>query len=265
MIEGADGLVASIPIGNGSVAMTMFPLSDDAFVRWRGFSSFINGAVLKHPPRTWVALQMEGEYKWTGKWFGREGDPEMSTTVRLLTRDGRRMSMMQKTRPSETEISKQEVNSDGVGNRARSVGSWNDESVLSSSAIDSLTAASGITVPKVGFIIKLLAGYLLVLVPLNWLVFRLIGRVEYAWVAVPVIAIIGATVVAKSVQLDIGFSRSETRLSCLELYEGYDRAHQTTYVSLYTSLQKLTKYCSPRRWRRLTNGNREHFGGASKA
>ena len=34
----------------------------------------------------------------------------------------------------------------------------------------------------------MLAIYLLVLVPLNWLVFWLIGKVEWAWIAAPLIA-----------------------------------------------------------------------------
>ncbi len=113
-----------------------------------------------------------------------------------------------------------------------------DEAPVSQSAIESLTAAAGINVPKIGLIMKLLFGYLIILVPVNWIIFRLMGRVELAWLAVPFLAVIGAGLVAKSVQLDIGFSRSESRVACIEAFTGYPRAHQTSFVSLYTSLSE---------------------------
>ena len=55
-----------------------------------------------------------------------------------------------------------------------------------------LTEAAGIEIPRADFVIKVLAVYLLVLVPLNWLVFWLMGRVEWAWIAAPIIALVGA-------------------------------------------------------------------------
>ena len=74
------------------------------------------------------------------------------------------------------------------------------------------------------------------LAPLNWLVFKAIGRVELAWVAAPLIAMVGAGVVIRMAQLDIGFARSQTDLAVLEMHEGYRRAHLTRYTALYTSL-----------------------------
>jgi hypothetical protein len=81
-----------------------------------------------------------------------------------------------------------------------------------------------------------LAIYLLVLAPLNWGVFRLLGRVEWAWLAAPAIAVIGALAVVRLAQLDIGFARSTTELAVVEMYEGYPRAHVTRFAALYTSL-----------------------------
>ena len=99
-----------------------------------------------------------------------------------------------------------------------------------------LKQAAGISVPKAGFVIRVFGAYLLVLVPLNWFVFRIIGRVEWAWVAAPVIAVAGAVAVVYLAQLDIGFVRSRTEISLLELQGGYDRGHLTRYTALYTSL-----------------------------
>ena len=57
--------------------------------------------------------------------------------------------------------------------------------------------------------ITVLIGYLFVLVPLNWLLFRVLGRVELAWAAAPVIAVVCTGLVVWLAQLDIGFARSD--------------------------------------------------------
>ena len=82
----------------------------------------------------------------------------------------------------------------------------------------------------------MIAAYLLVLGPLNWGLFRLLGRVEWAWVAAPVIAVAGAVVVTRAAHLNIGFARSLTEIDLLELQPDYGRGHLTRYAALYTSL-----------------------------
>ena len=128
----------------------------------------------------------------------------------------------------------------GYGDLARQhgVGRWNDTRYASatSAARLALKDAAGISIPKADFVYKALAAYLFVLVPLNWIVFRCIGRVEWAWIAAPVIAIVGAVAVVRMVQLDIGFVRSRTEIGILEVHGGYPRAHLTRYTALYTSL-----------------------------
>jgi len=116
------------------------------------------------------------------------------------------------------------------------VAAWNDESAVSRAARNSLKAAAGIEVPDASFVLMVLSVYLVVLVPLNWFIFRSIGRVEWAWFAAPVIATIGTIGVVRVAQLDIGFARSRTEIGVLEIQGGYDRAHLTRYAALYTSL-----------------------------
>ncbi len=113
---------------------------------------------------------------------------------------------------------------------------WNDASAVSQAARETLKQAAGISPPSSGFVLKMLAAYLLVLIPLNWLVFKLIGRVEWAWVAAPIIAIAGAFTVVKMASLDIGFVRSNTQIGLLELHADYPRGHMAEYSALYTSL-----------------------------
>ena len=122
------------------------------------------------------------------------------------------------------------------------VGGWNDFSDASVAAREALVQAAGIDVPNKQFISRVLLGYLICLVPLNWLVFKLMGRVEWAWFAAPLIAICGAVTVIQVAQLDIGFARSRTDIQLLELQSGYTRGHLTAFSGLYTSL--TTRYAA---------------------
>ncbi len=116
------------------------------------------------------------------------------------------------------------------------VAAWNDQGAASTAARKILTEAAGIEIPSADFVMKVLVVYLLVLVPLNWLVFWMIGKVEWAWIAAPVISLVGAGAVIRLAQLDIGFARSRTEVAVLEIQGGYERAHLTRYTALYTSL-----------------------------
>lgn len=116
------------------------------------------------------------------------------------------------------------------------VGGWNDAGGAAEAARMALREAAGISIPNASFVLRVLSVYLLILVPINWGFFRLIGRVEWAWVAAPLIAIVGAVAVVRLAQLDIGFARSRTEIAVLEVQSGYGRAHLTRYTALYTSL-----------------------------
>ncbi len=113
---------------------------------------------------------------------------------------------------------------------------WSDTSGLSQEALSTLKAAAGIELPTRSTILYLLAGYLVCLVPLNWLIFKMLGRLEFAWLAAPILAVVGVAVVTRVASLDIGFARRTTELSMLELHGGYSRGHLTQFIALYTSL-----------------------------
>ena len=116
------------------------------------------------------------------------------------------------------------------------VAAWDDFNVVSSTARKTLRDAAGISVPKREFVLWMIGIYLLLVVPVNWLVFRLLGRVEWAWVAVPVVAIGWGMAVIWLAQLDIGFARSQTEIAILEIQGGFSRGHLTRYTALYSSL-----------------------------
>jgi hypothetical protein len=124
--------------------------------------------------------------------------------------------------------------------RPGGVGSWTEASSVGRAAGEALIAAAGITIPKADFVWKVMAVYLVILVPLNALVFWLLGRLEWAWAAVPLIAVGAAVAVVRMAQLDIGFSRSRTEVALLELQGNYPRGHLTRFTALYSSLS--TRY-----------------------
>jgi hypothetical protein len=117
---------------------------------------------------------------------------------------------------------------------------WNDTNKVAVRARDALTEASAIEIPRSEFVLWVIGSYLLVLVPANWLVFRTINRVEWAWAAAPVIAVVSTGVVIRLAQLDIGFARCRTEIAVVETQANYPRAHVTRYTALYTSL--TTRY-----------------------
>ena len=111
---------------------------------------------------------------------------------------------------------------------------------MAQAARTALDNAAGINVPERSFIVWVVVGYLCVLVPANWIVFRLLGRVEWAWIAAPLIAIACTVVVIQQAQLNIGFARSRNEIAVIEMQPGYSRVHVARYTVLYTSL--ATRY-----------------------
>ncbi len=113
---------------------------------------------------------------------------------------------------------------------------WNDFNPIAKAARGALQEAAEIEIPDRMFVFWMVGGYLLILVPANWMVFRLLRRIEWAWVVAPVIAIAATVVVIRMAQLDIGFARSRTEVVVIEIQGDYPRAHVTRYMALYTSL-----------------------------
>ena len=253
-------LVAEARVGRGSVRITAFNLPHPAFRSWAGYDSFINSCLLGRPPRRFYVTN-EGTVAeaWEDPAIHRD-DPRTTSQLRYFSRDatsatGRRRSAgntaSETSLPDEQEAPDESQffthnqprigqNSIGVNGFAQDstmgVAGWNDRSDVSQMATEALIESAGIEIPSSTFVAKALGLYLVILVPLNWLLFRLIGRVEWAWAMIPLISIGGAVGVLRATQLDIGFVRSRTEVAVVEMQPGYDRAHVTRYIGFYTSL-----------------------------
>lgn len=224
-------LLAIGPVGRGRVVVAAFPLAAPEFVNWPSRDGFINAALLGRPARAFSVEEDFGEVVARWRAAGLEwGDPLLNSRLRYFSRDAAET----KSAPSAglAVLVDGGFESDDVAG----VAAWDSDSACSQRARASLRHASGIKVPPRESVAAMLAIYLLVVAPVNWLFFWLVGRVEWAWFAAPVLAVVGAIVVIRAAQLDIGFARSRTELAVLELQGEHPRGHLTRYTALYTSL-----------------------------
>jgi hypothetical protein len=270
-IPGVGSLTIERSIGRGRVVATAFSLTSPAVKSWGSFQSFFNNALLRKPRRQFRSRNETVSFNWVDDGSSIY-DPLMGSTVRFISRDlsaqgtpedpqpeirlqngfldpASDLILSNGDQPEELDpgqhrqlrgLKRNLTDTQRYGGYASDpfsgVGGWSDDSAIARSARSGLKAAAGISPPSANLILKMLGVYLLVLVPANWLLFRMIGKVEWAWAAIPVIAIAGAVTVVKIASLDIGFARSNTQVALLELHHGYHRGHLSQYSALYTSL-----------------------------
>jgi hypothetical protein len=233
------GLIVERRVGRGRIVVSAMQLSERELVNWKsGFESLVNGGILRRPQREYRSgYYGEPTLAWADpQLMNRRLDARLTTGLRYLARD----------LGVDTNCRYVEVNGPAVGQppirelrppeSVGGIGAWNDFSATAGAARDSLVEAAGVEVPDTSFVVICLTLYLVALVPLNWLVFNAIGRVEWAWIAAPVIAVLGTWAIVDRARLDIGFVRSQTEIGVLELQPNYDRGLLSRYTALYTSL-----------------------------
>lgn len=248
-LAGGEGLFYEGAVGAGSIVVSAVQLAERDLVNWPAFDGFLNGGLLRRPPRR---FQVEQDNQWLGlqtlwaneKYADRARDAYFTTPLRWFARDTGTAAnstlvatLPTNTTPSPwagygTPVPEMENRVDRPGG----LGSWNEFGPVSKAARQALSEAAGVRVPGSGFVVACLAIYLIILVPLNWLVFQALGRIEWAWIAAPLIALAGTVAVVRQAQLDIGFVRSQTEISLLELQGAHPRGHLSRYMALYSSL-----------------------------
>lgn len=242
--ERTGGLLMERAVGRGRIVVSAMQLSERDLVNWQsGFSSLFNGGILRRPHREY----RKGYYdELTLAWADpalkdRRLDADLTTGLRYLARDwGIESNYKYVEVDGEAwnwqSPEPQKVRELKPPDEAGGLGAWNDFSSTAKVARESLVEAAGVEVPDTSFVVLCLAIYLVVLVPLNWLVFSAVGRVEWAWIAAPIIAIAGTWAIVDRARLDIGFVRAQTEIGVLELQPNYDHGHLSRYTALYTSL-----------------------------
>ena len=237
-----ENLLVQRNVGRGRIVVSAFGLSNSDLLAWPSFDGFFNVCLLQRPCRVFKRMPNSPELYVT--WARPDGKPNrsrqfdsrMTCKLRYFSRDtGHKHSV--RTGGYGGAFSE---GSEESGVISGSVGSWSDFNSVATSSRHALQRAAQIEIPEASFVAWVVSGYLLVLVPLNWFVFRSIGRVEWAWVAAPVVAVACTAIVIRLAQLDIGFARSQTEVATLELFADYPRAHVARYTVMYSSL--TTKY-----------------------
>jgi hypothetical protein len=235
-LPGAAGLFYVKNVGRGAVVVSAIQLSEREFINWPGFDGFLNAGLLGRPRRLFSTPPFEGVQVDWADYQSRRLDAHLTTPLRLFARDAQTSANTQRvpgTTPNQfgtTELTELKVDRPG------GVAAWDEFSQAAQVCRELLIVAAGVQVPGVGFVLGCLAFYLIVLVPFNWLIFHTIGRPEWAWIAVPFIAMFGTWVVVKQAQLDIGFVRSQTEVAILELNGDHDRGLLTRFAAMYSSL-----------------------------
>ena len=259
-VDGTGELVVERALGRGRVVATAFSLAEPRVKSWPCFHTFFSGALLRRPRREFrKTYEDEIGFRWVDDSTS-VYDSLVGSTLRLTSRDlGEREGAISDEGSPALSIDVDELteipalkakpkrdpeNSRLFGgfrqNRESGVAAWSDYSIIAEAARSTLKNAAGIKPPSASLVLKMLGVYLLILVPVNWLLFRVIGKVEWAWLAIPFIAIAGALAVVRMASLDIGFARSNSQIGLLEFHSDYSRGHLTQYSALYTSLS--TKY-----------------------
>ncbi len=263
-LAGTGQLVAEKRVGRGRITMTGFPLNDKRFPKWECASSFFHNALLGKPHRNFSKDETDQtQFVYEGRDQASIFNPMFGSTLRFISRDlGNTETTHQSLSDNRADVPAAdtgfqeplpEIEFDldnqrladhlhfgGFGfDESGGTGTWNDSEGLAAAARENISQLAGINPPAPAFVLKMLGIYLVVLVPLNWLLFRLLGRVEWAWIAMPVIAIGGAYMVVRMASLDIGFLRSQSQIGVLELPANYSRGHLTEYSALYTSLSTI--------------------------
>ncbi len=251
------GLLVERRIGRGRIIVSRMQLAERELLTWSPhYDDLFNAGIMRRPPRVWSA----GEYgaglgALHGEWANDPGhmrDAKYVTHLRLFSRD---VHASPNATNWQSDVSRTQDGADALGNAGEfyappsdndiretapdirgGIGAWNNFNATSQAAREALREAAGVQVPHRSFVVTCLAVYLAVLVPLNWFFFKALGKVEYAWIAAPIIALVGTGVVVKQAQLDIGFVRAQTEIALLEIQEDYPRAHVSRYTALYTSL-----------------------------
>jgi hypothetical protein len=249
---GAGRLLVERRVGRGRITVSAFRLSEPEWITWPGCDEAFHALLLHRPARTHL-IDTTGERRIILAGGASPLDAAQATQLRYFVRDAG-VSMhdygadatteqpdpqggpsmyppMPTVHPQTPAVS---VPSDAPPSPG--MAAWNDFSPVAQAARKSLQAAAGIEIPKRPFVLAVVVVYLLVLVPVNWAVFRMLRRVEWAWAAAPVIAVVCTVVVVRLAQLDIGFARSQTEVAVAEVHADYPRAHLTRYNALYTSL-----------------------------
>ena len=237
-------------VGRGRVLMLAFSPTDPAIAAWPGLDSFVRRVVLRRPEESRKGRSVVNGKVYPASLYGPLSGPDLSW-VRFLSRD---MGAWLPRTPHANEVNPtflpgaqaspyggptklpQFDEMDKYLANDTAVAEWIDSSSLPRQCRNVLEEASGIKIPSASFVLKVIVAYILLLVPLNWLICRyLLGRRELAWVVVPTLSIMFAIGVERAAAYDMGYNSACDEIDVLEIHGDYTRAHVSRFASLYST------------------------------
>lgn len=222
-----EGLLAESQVGNGRICMSTFDLTGDKIINWTSYGNFLHSAAFRLPGRSWTPIGGSYAYVFEGNMNGKEKSLATYSSVR---------TPVLSTHANTERTARNSVAQDNEN--------WSEDR-FNRLALNNIQTTSGIKVPPINALTQMIGVYLLVLVPANWCVFRILNRLEWAWFSIPLIAVSSAAIFAYSLQIQIGFARSQNSIGWLQLEEGYDRASLSRQISIYTSLSSRFRLSLP--------------------
>ncbi len=209
-------------VGRGRILMLAVNPNDPSLAAWPGMDTLVRRLLLRRPEEAWGGSDQFA--------FKLLPGPALSW-VRYVARD-----LGAQPVPTDKDDNLVNIPGDLVPD-SQPVAAWLDSACeFPRQTRSTLETASGITIPGPQFVLRVIVAYVLALVPLNWLVCRLVlRRRELAWVVVPFLALGFAYAVERAAAYDVGFDSACDEIDVVEIQGNYPRAHLSRFSSIYST------------------------------
>ncbi len=225
-------------VGRGRVLMLAIDPNDPSLAKWAGIDTFVRRVLMRRPEETGAYQRVANQVARLTPLSG----PDLSW-VRFLSRDMETPKypttpIVEPPSPlNDTSVRTiqtpatldQDIDANPLSSPPppqQPVAAWADHEGLPRLSRDTLEEASGIKIPSALFVLKVVLAYVLILVPLNWLICRFVfNRRELAWVVVPLLSFGFAIGVERAAAYDIGYNSACDEIDVIESYGDYPRAH----------------------------------------
>lgn len=235
-------LVVERAVGKGCVVQTAFRLRQPEFRAWLAEDdSLLNSALLRHYPRVFRGdrEKLEIDFQWVGGLspLAPIGFATQYAFARDCAAQHRLPSYLAEgMRPERPDPPTAPELLETTPRSSPPIGVWDDYNAVAEGARTALVEASRVQPPPRTRLLEVVGLYLLALVPLNWLVFRLLGKVEYAWWCMPAVTVLGCYLAWQATRGSLGLDRPQVELQIVECHDGYARGRRTRFCSIYASL-----------------------------
>jgi hypothetical protein len=243
-------LAVETRIGRGRITMLALNPNEEALLAWPGLDTLVRRVILRRPedpvPGWDVSSAELQQSPLAARLFGpdlswyritsRDAGVHPKSPAKSLVQPEQEPNQFARGRPGPPPPSNDPDTLLSMMSQSQGVADWRDTAMLPRLSRDLLEEASGITIPSSLFVLRVILAYLIMVVPVNWLICRfLLRRREWAWIAVVLVALGFAVAVERVAARDMGYDTAADEIDLIEIQGNYRRAHLTRLFSLYTS------------------------------